>query len=120
MIQLKFIHIDERILFDFRSLFIKTDLSGEEKSKIPVIECDIKKDDIRIVTRQAKVLINCTGPNTILSEPIVKACLETKTHYVDISAELYVSTACSIFILLSISKAEGVCNILAIPAIESP
>ncbi|KAL0832197.1 hypothetical protein ABMA28_001651 [Loxostege sticticalis] len=70
---------------------LRTELEeiGEDKSKIPVIECDIKKDDIRIVTRQAKVLINCTGPNTILSEPIVKACLETKTHYVDISAELY-------------------------------
>ncbi|XP_063827160.1 saccharopine dehydrogenase-like oxidoreductase [Ostrinia nubilalis] len=70
-------------------MYLEQHFKGEEKTKITVIECDIKRDDIRNVTRKAKVLINCTGPNTILSEPIVKACVDTKTHYVDISAELY-------------------------------
>ncbi|CAG9787158.1 unnamed protein product [Diatraea saccharalis] len=62
---------------------------GETKTNVTVIKCDVEKDDLRDVTGRAKVVINCTGPNTILSEPIVRACVETKTHYVDISAELY-------------------------------
>ncbi|XP_063827381.1 saccharopine dehydrogenase-like oxidoreductase [Ostrinia nubilalis] len=85
---------------------------GEEKTKIIVTECDIKKDDIRNVTRKAKVLINCTGPNTILSEPIVNACIDTKTHYVDISAELYHI----LNLYRTFNKRAEEANILVIPA----
>lgn len=60
-------------------------------TSIPVLESDVKSGNLVDVTGRAKVVMNCTGPNTVLSEPIVKACIETGTHYVDISAELYVS-----------------------------
>ncbi|XP_072950027.1 saccharopine dehydrogenase-like oxidoreductase [Epargyreus clarus] len=61
-----------------------------DTSKILVLESDVTKEEaIKKVTRSAKVIINCTGPNTDLSETVVKACIATGTHYVDISAELY-------------------------------
>lgn len=65
---------------------------GFDVSKILIIISDVKDDNSLInVTKRAKIVINCTGPNTLLSEYIVKACIQTGTHYVDISAELYVS-----------------------------
>ncbi|KPJ07631.1 putative saccharopine dehydrogenase [Papilio machaon] len=58
-------------------------------TKILTIISDVKDDSICNVTNRARIVINCTGPNTLLSEYIVKACVHTGTHYVDISAELY-------------------------------
>ncbi|XP_068624638.1 saccharopine dehydrogenase-like oxidoreductase [Battus philenor] len=82
-------------------------VSGRSKEKVNNLLSEIEESDIDItkiltvisdvtdesnisnVTKKAKIVINCTGPNTLLSEYIVKACLQTGTHYVDISAELY-------------------------------
>ncbi|UJR36584.1 hypothetical protein I4U23_029303 [Adineta vaga] len=36
---------------------------------------------------RAKVLINCVGPYRHYGEPVVQACLEARTHYIDISGE---------------------------------
>lgn len=58
-----------------------------------IIICDVNDEKSLLeVARKARVIINCTGPNTLLSGPIVKSCIASGTHYVDISAELYVST----------------------------
>ncbi|CAG5046400.1 unnamed protein product [Parnassius apollo] len=64
--------------------------SDVDTSKILTVISDVKDENaLSNVTRRAKIIINCTGPNTLLSEFIVKACVQTGTHYVDISAELY-------------------------------
>ncbi|CAF1032156.1 unnamed protein product [Adineta ricciae] len=36
---------------------------------------------------RTKVLVNCVGPYRHYGEPVVRACLEARTHYVDISGE---------------------------------
>lgn len=35
----------------------------------------------------AKVCINCVGPFRYYGEPVVKACIANKTHYVDVCGE---------------------------------
>lgn len=56
---------------------------------LTIIESDIKNEaSLKKMFDMTKVVINCTGPNCLLSPPIVKACIETGTHYVDISAEM--------------------------------
>lgn len=35
----------------------------------------------------SKVLINCIGPYALYGEPVVKACIEAGTHYVDVCGE---------------------------------
>ncbi|XP_049871021.1 saccharopine dehydrogenase-like oxidoreductase [Pectinophora gossypiella] len=63
---------------------------GVDVAQIPAIECDILKGvSLADMTSMAKVIMNATGPNVILSAPIVSACIQTGTHYIDISAELY-------------------------------
>lgn len=39
------------------------------------------------MTEQAKVLVNCCGPYRFYGEPVVKACIATRTHQVDVSGE---------------------------------
>ncbi|XP_053605667.1 saccharopine dehydrogenase-like oxidoreductase isoform X2 [Plodia interpunctella] len=85
---------------------------GDRTSEILSLICDIPSGDLKAVTSQAKVVINCTGPNTILSEPIVKACIETSTDYVDISAELFQM----LDIYEKYNKSAEQSNVLIIPA----
>ncbi|XXQ37198.1 Saccharopine dehydrogenase NADP binding domain-containing protein [Plasmodiophora brassicae] len=37
---------------------------------------------------QASVVIACAGPFSTLGEPVVRACIATRTHYVDITGEV--------------------------------
>lgn len=39
------------------------------------------------MSEQAKVIVNCCGPYRFYGEPVVKACVATKTHHVDVSGE---------------------------------
>jgi short subunit dehydrogenase-like uncharacterized protein len=39
------------------------------------------------MARSAKVVLNIVGPYRFLGEPVVKACIEAVTHYVDVSGE---------------------------------
>lgn len=59
---------------------------------VPVFNVDVNnKESLTKTTSQTKILLNCVGPNTIFSEQIVEACIESRTHYIDISAEINVS-----------------------------
>ena len=39
------------------------------------------------MAKSAKVLLNCTGPFRFYGEVVVKACIDAKTHYTDITGE---------------------------------
>ncbi|XP_029169228.1 saccharopine dehydrogenase-like oxidoreductase [Nylanderia fulva] len=55
---------------------------------VPIILADIKDEEsLKEMTNQAKVIINCCGPYRFYGEPVVKACIATHTHYVDVSGE---------------------------------
>nr|XP_037867667.1 saccharopine dehydrogenase-like oxidoreductase isoform X6 [Bombyx mori] len=70
------------LLKELSELKIKT-------SSVVIIKCDINNEtELRNATGRTKILINCTGPLSILGESVIKSCIETRTHYVDISAEL--------------------------------
>lgn len=55
---------------------------------VPIILADVKDEEsIKKMTEQAKVLVNCCGPYRFYGEPVVKACIATGTHYVDVTGE---------------------------------
>ncbi|XP_050456275.1 saccharopine dehydrogenase-like oxidoreductase [Cataglyphis hispanica] len=55
---------------------------------ISIIVADIKDEEsLTKMTQQAKVIINCCGPYRFYGEPVVKACIATHTHHVDVSGE---------------------------------
>lgn len=52
--------------------------------------CDVS-DGVKAleeVTKRAKVIVNCCGPYTFFGEPVIQACINTKTHYCDITGEI--------------------------------
>ncbi|KAL5238649.1 hypothetical protein ACI65C_006059 [Semiaphis heraclei] len=59
-----------------------------EDKKIDIINADVQ--DIKTVMRMAQsttVVINCIGPYYIYGEVVVKSCVLTSTHYVDVTGE---------------------------------
>lgn len=55
---------------------------------VPIILADIKDEEsLTKMTKQAKVIITCCGPYRFYGEPVVKACIATHTHYIDVSGE---------------------------------
>ncbi|XP_061706100.1 saccharopine dehydrogenase-like oxidoreductase [Cydia pomonella] len=86
---------------------------GVNVKNIPVIECDIANEAmVYEVCRRTKVVVNSTGPYTTLSELVIKTCIQTKTHYVDISAELHQMLS----IYRGYNKAAEAANVLIIAA----
>lgn len=45
------------------------------------------EESLKKMTAQAKVLVNCCGPYRFYGEPVIKACIATHTHQVDVSGE---------------------------------
>ncbi|XP_063827243.1 saccharopine dehydrogenase-like oxidoreductase isoform X2 [Ostrinia nubilalis] len=61
---------------------------GVDISGIKIIIADVSdQSSLTSMCRQAKVLLNCCGPYRLYGEPVVRAALEAKTHYVDITGE---------------------------------
>ncbi|XP_011862887.1 PREDICTED: saccharopine dehydrogenase-like oxidoreductase [Vollenhovia emeryi] len=55
---------------------------------VPIILADVKDEEsLKKMTERARVLINCCGPYRLYGEPVVKACIATRTHYVDVTGE---------------------------------
>ncbi|XP_064623760.1 saccharopine dehydrogenase-like oxidoreductase [Lineus longissimus] len=63
----------------------QTGLALEEK---PILMADMTSDEALMdMCKAAKVLLNCVGPYRFFGEKVVKACIENKTHHLDISGE---------------------------------
>jgi short subunit dehydrogenase-like uncharacterized protein len=57
-------------------------------SKTPIIVADVNDDDsLEAMASQARVVINCAGPYRFYGEAVVKACVKSGTHHVDVSGE---------------------------------
>ncbi|KAL6260002.1 hypothetical protein P5V15_009909 [Pogonomyrmex californicus] len=55
---------------------------------IPIILADVKDEaSLKKMTERAKILINACGPYRFYGEPVIKACIATCTHYVDVTGE---------------------------------
>ncbi|KAM3959969.1 saccharopine dehydrogenase-like oxidoreductase [Aphomia sociella] len=82
-------------------------IAGRSQQKLEAVMADIIKTTGRVLSQvklivadtgdykslkkmcaQTKVLVNCCGPYQQYGEPVVKAAIEAKTHYVDITAEI--------------------------------
>lgn len=57
--------------------------------KPDIIIADVTKDESKLkdLAQSTKVVISCVGPFRFFGEPIVKACAESGTNYVDINGE---------------------------------
>ncbi|XP_059061509.1 saccharopine dehydrogenase-like oxidoreductase [Achroia grisella] len=63
-------------------------ITGKDLSTITIIVADVEDErSLKEMCAQATVLVNCCGPYQLYGEPVVRAAIEMKAHYVDIAAE---------------------------------
>ncbi|KAJ8734076.1 hypothetical protein PYW07_014627 [Mythimna separata] len=68
-----------------KEVSIKT---GEDISSVKIIIADIDDEKaLKDMCAQTKMIVNCCGPYRMYGEPVVKAAVENKTNYVDVSGE---------------------------------
>jgi short subunit dehydrogenase-like uncharacterized protein len=53
-----------------------------------VLPCTLDSRELNALVVKTKVLINAVGPYHLYSEPIVRACAENGTHYIDCTGEV--------------------------------
>ncbi|XP_060802021.1 saccharopine dehydrogenase-like oxidoreductase isoform X1 [Amyelois transitella] len=63
-------------------------IADKDLSAVKIIVADISDEkSLKDMCSQGKVLVNCCGPYRLYGEPVVRAAIEAKTHYVDVSGE---------------------------------
>lgn len=57
-------------------------------TSVPIVQAsNDNEQSLYEMSLQTKLLVNCVGPFRYYGEPVVKACLSAKTHYIDITGE---------------------------------
>ncbi|XP_045464642.1 saccharopine dehydrogenase-like oxidoreductase [Harmonia axyridis] len=76
--------------YKIKKVLEKLEDETEDKSvvKIPIILADMSDEQsIKQMTSRCKVLIQSCGPLRKMREVVLKACIQSRTHYVDVTAE---------------------------------
>ncbi|CAG0886071.1 unnamed protein product [Darwinula stevensoni] len=61
-----------------------------DAGKVPIITADVSdQESLLSMCKKSKVLVDCVGPYRFYGEPVIKACIEGGSSYVDISGETY-------------------------------
>jgi len=61
---------------------------GEEHAELPLLQADsTDAESLAAIAREARVVISTVGPYLLYGEPLVRACAEAGTDYVDLTGE---------------------------------
>ncbi|KAB0795965.1 hypothetical protein PPYR_10026 [Photinus pyralis] len=65
-------------------------LGADSLNSTPIIIADVE-DELSILemAKKAKMVLNCCGPYQLYGEVVVKCCVMTGTHYVDVTGETH-------------------------------
>ncbi|KAL4807554.1 Saccharopine dehydrogenase-domain-containing protein [Aspergillus unguis] len=58
-----------------------------DRAEPEILSVQMQKEELRSLAERTKVLINCVGPYHIYSTPVVEACANAGTHYIDATGE---------------------------------
>ena len=74
--------------FDFASRKLSMPIDKINSMVKIVIASVSHQDSLNQLARKTKVLASTVGPYTLYGEPVVKACIDSSTHYVDVTGEV--------------------------------
>ena len=67
---------------------IKNVTKDHHDKNIPIIQANVHDgNSMKNLTKRTSVLLNCVGPYQLFGEPVVRTCLDTRTHHLDVSGE---------------------------------
>jgi short subunit dehydrogenase-like uncharacterized protein len=70
------------------ALKIATKEVGYELQNIPIIEADVANQESLVsMAKRTRLVLNTVGPYRFFGEQVVKACVESATHHLDVSGE---------------------------------
>ncbi len=87
-------------------------LALAEETELPHRVCDLSPGALREALEDIDVVVHCAGPFSATHAPMIEACIETKTHYLDVTGELAVLES-----IYGQHDAIAAAGITAIPAI---
>ncbi|XP_065915529.1 saccharopine dehydrogenase-like oxidoreductase [Dysidea avara] len=77
-------------------------MAGRSETKLKQVAEDLSLGDVECISAdvniqkslnqmcmRSSVIINCVGPFQLYGEPVVRACIDQKCHYIDVSGETY-------------------------------
>uniref|UniRef100_A0A3Q3QDE6 Saccharopine dehydrogenase-like oxidoreductase n=1 Tax=Monopterus albus TaxID=43700 RepID=A0A3Q3QDE6_MONAL len=74
----------ERVLEQAAGVLGKPEL----RTEVDIIVADVEEpDSLAAMCKQTVIVLNCVGPHSFYGEPVIKACVENKTHQIDISGD---------------------------------
>ena len=69
------------------------EFTGADLAAIRVIVADVEDElSLQEMASQCHVVVNCVGPYGFYGETVVRACIESGAHHLDVSGEPQVST----------------------------
>ncbi|EFR04747.1 trans-acting enoyl reductase [Nannizzia gypsea CBS 118893] len=68
-------------------LSTKLQALNNDRKAPEILSVQLKDAELKELACKTKVIINCVGPYRKYSTPVVKACAENGTHYVDVTGE---------------------------------
>jgi len=69
------------------------EFTDADLAAIRVIVADVEDESsIQEMASQARVVVNCVGPYRFYGELVVRACIASGAHHLDVSGEPQVST----------------------------
>lgn len=67
---------------------LSSQLKGSNAPSGTIVISDLSVPEVtKLIAKKTKILINCVGPYHKYSTPIVQACAESGTHYLDVTGE---------------------------------
>ena len=68
------------------------EFTDADLAAVRVIVADVEDESsLREMASQARVVVNCVGPYRFYGETVVRACIESGAHHLDVSGEPQVS-----------------------------
>ncbi|KAL4883459.1 Saccharopine dehydrogenase-domain-containing protein [Aspergillus karnatakaensis] len=58
-----------------------------DRAEPEILSVQMNKEELRFLAERTKVIINCVGPYHLYSTPVVEACANAGTHYLDATGE---------------------------------
>jgi short subunit dehydrogenase-like uncharacterized protein len=60
---------------------------NQDRAQPDVLTVNLNEEELSNLAKQTTVLLNCVGPYHLYSTPVVAACAENGTHYLDVTGE---------------------------------
>jgi short subunit dehydrogenase-like uncharacterized protein len=55
---------------------------------VDVLVVRLNHDELNALAKRTRLIVNCVGPYHLYSTPVVEACAESGTHYIDVFVNL--------------------------------